>query len=109
MKRVVLRLAAERDIESGLDYYLGSAGAAVARRFVGAVDTAFLHISEFPATGSPRFGTLLDIPGLRSWPLDKFPYVLFYVERDSHLDVIRVLHQHSDIPPQLRFDLPGQD
>jgi toxin ParE1/3/4 len=40
----------------------------------------------------------LDIPGLRSWPLRRFPYVIFYIEQENHIDVWRVLHARRDIP-----------
>jgi toxin ParE1/3/4 len=39
---------------------------------------------------------------LRSWRLARCPYVVFYVERDDHLDVWRVLHARQDIPEWLR-------
>jgi toxin ParE1/3/4 len=106
MMGLVLREAAECDIEGGFDHYLAAAGSEVATAFVLAVDAALAHIAEFPGTGSPRYGELLDTPGLRFWLVSKFPYVLFYVERENHLDIIRVLHQHSDIPGQLQFDAP---
>lgn len=106
MMGLVLREAAERDIEGGFDHYLAAAGGEVATAFVLAVDTALAHIAEFPGTGSPRYGELFDTPGLRFWLVSKFPHVIFYVERENHFDVIRVLHQYSDIPAQLRFDAP---
>jgi toxin ParE1/3/4 len=103
---LVLREAAERDIEGSFDHYMDAAGSEIATAFVLAVDAALAHIAEFPGTGSPRYGKLFDTPGLRFWLVSKFPYVLFYIERDYHVDVIRVLHQHSDIPTQLQFDVP---
>jgi toxin ParE1/3/4 len=74
-----------------------------------AVDTALSHIAEFPSTGSPRYGELFNTPGLRFWLVSKFPYALFYIERDNYLDVIRVLHQHFDIPAQLQLDAPNHE
>jgi toxin ParE1/3/4 len=40
----------------------------------------------------------LNLPGLRSWPLTRYPYLVFYVERSDHVDVWRVLHGQRDIP-----------
>jgi toxin ParE1/3/4 len=40
----------------------------------------------------------LNLPGLRSWPLTRFPHLVFYVERPEHIDVWRVLHGRRDIP-----------
>ena len=44
----------------------------------------------------------LNLPGLRFWPLKRFPYLVFYVEHASHIDVWRVLHGKRDIPVWLQ-------
>ncbi|MGE3293173.1 MAG: type II toxin-antitoxin system RelE/ParE family toxin [Geminicoccaceae bacterium] len=38
------------------------------------------------------------MPGLQSWALRRYPYLVFYVERESMIDVWRVLHAARDIP-----------
>ena len=43
----------------------------------------------------------LDLPGLRFRMLKRYPYIVFYVERDDHIDVWRVLHGQRDIPSWL--------
>ena len=48
--------------------------------------------------GSPRYAHELNLPGLRFWPLTRFPYLVFYFEHDNYVDVWRVLHQQRDIP-----------
>ena len=40
----------------------------------------------------------LNLPGLRFWPLTRYPHLVFYVERPDHIDVWRVLHGTRDIP-----------
>ena len=35
-------------------------------------------------------------------PLKRYPYLVFYIEQDDHIDVWRVLHSHRDIPSWLR-------
>jgi toxin ParE1/3/4 len=104
MKSAVLRQRAEDDIENAFVHYLDQAGNRVATQYIEAIDIAIHHLEQFPKTGSPRYGELFNTPGLRSWLLNRFPYTLFYIERDDHLDVIRLLHQHSDIPEQLQED-----
>nr|MEA2799523.1 toxin ParE1/3/4 [Phenylobacterium sp.] len=32
----------------------------------------------------------------------RYPYLIFYVERDSHVDVWRLLHAERDIPAWLQ-------
>jgi toxin ParE1/3/4 len=34
--------------------------------------------------------------------LKRYPYLVFYVVQDDHIDVWRVLHAHRDIPAWLR-------
>lgn len=49
----------------------------------------------------PRYAHELALPGLLYWPLRRYPYLVFYVERDDHVDVWRVLHGVRDIPEWL--------
>jgi toxin ParE1/3/4 len=61
-----------------------------------------LLIATRPAAGSPPYGQELGLPGLRHRRLRRFPYLVFYVEREDHIDVWRVLHAQRDIPVRLR-------
>lgn len=99
--RVVVRDLARRDIEESIDWYRDNVDADTALAFVDALDAALDHVGRHPGSGSPRYATELDLPGLRSWLLDGVPHMVFYVERDDHVDVWRVLHAHRDIPSWL--------
>lgn len=66
------------------------------------MESAYAHIARHPATGSSRYAHELDVAGLRSWPLGRFPYLVFYVERADHVDVWRVLHAERNIPDWMR-------
>jgi toxin ParE1/3/4 len=44
----------------------------------------------------------LNLPGLRFWPLQHYPQLIFYVEQPSYIDVWRVLHGQRDIPAWLQ-------
>ena len=101
-KRVIPREQARRDVEEGIDYYLAEAGETTALAFIDALERAYGHISRHPATGSPYYAQELNIPGLRFWPLRRSPWLVFYVERDDHLDVWRVLHAERDISAWMR-------
>jgi toxin ParE1/3/4 len=102
VKPVAVRAAAAQGIDEAIDYYLTQGGAALASRFVLALQEAYRHIRRFPATGALRYAAELNIPGLRFWPLKRFPYLVFYVEREDSLDVLLVLHGKRDIPAWLR-------
>ena len=97
-KPVVPRALANQDAEDAVAYYLGEDAASAALGFVDALEQAFIHIGRHPATGSPRYAHALNLPGLRSWPLSRFPYLVFYVEHIDHIDVWRVLHSARDVP-----------
>jgi toxin ParE1/3/4 len=97
-KPVVPRAVARCDIDEAIDYYLQEAGDRVASRFIDAAEAAFRAIGRSSAAGSPRYAHLLDLPGLRFHQLKRFPYLVFYVEREDHIDVWRALHAKRDIP-----------
>ncbi len=97
-KRLVARRRARRDIQLAVAYYLEEAGPPVARAFLASVEAAYNRIAEAPRIGSPRFGYELGFPGLRTKPVDRFPYLVFYVEQVDQVDIVRVLHAQRDIP-----------
>jgi len=72
-----------------------------AANFVDLLQQALDHLSQHSLTGSLRFAFDLDIPELRSLPLNRFPYLIFYVCNDEHVDVWRILHAHRDIPASI--------
>ena len=102
MKRILRRAEASDDAESAVLYYLEHAGTALADRFLDEYDRALLHIAQFPATGSVRYSSLFDTVRLRFWTLHKFPYAVFYLEHPDAIEIVRVLHQSSDIPAHLQ-------
>lgn len=97
-KPVVPRELAKQDVEDALAYYMAEDAETAALGFIDALEQAYAHIGRRPATGSPRYAHELNLPGLRSWPLTRHPYLVFYVERSDHVDVWRVLQGQRDIP-----------
>lgn len=96
-KPVQLRRLAGADIDAAVEYYSSEAGPDVATRYIDALEQGLNHIGRHPGHGSLSFAYELDIPELRSWPLTRFPYVIFYVERETRIDVWRILHSPRDI------------
>ena len=99
---VIPRVLALADVEDAVAYYIKEDARDAALAFVDALEDAYAVVGEHPAIGSSRYAIDLEIPGLRSWALPRFPYVIFYVERDDHIDVWRVLHGRRDIPALLQ-------
>ena len=54
------------------------------------MEQAYDRISRHPDAGSSRYAGELDIPGLRCGRVKKYPYLIFYVERNHDIDVWRV-------------------
>lgn len=101
-----LSALAVNDIDTALAYYRDEAGPQVAPEFVDALEAALDHLRQHPLTGSLRFAYELEIPELRAWPLQKFPYLIFYMPDHDHIDIWRVLHKRRDIPAHLTTDQP---
>jgi toxin ParE1/3/4 len=101
-KPVVRRRLANDDIDSALLYYLKEAGPEIAADFVDELEKTIKGISRQPKLGSPRYGHELQIPGLRHWPIKRFPHVIFYREKEIRIEISRVLHGSMDIPAWVR-------
>ena len=100
-KPVIPRAVAAQDVEQAIEYYLEEQAVDAALGFIDALERAYDHIARHPASGSPRLGHELNLPDLRSWPLNTFPFLVFYLERPDHIDVWRLLRQKRDIPEQI--------
>ena len=86
-KPVRPREQANRDIEAIMDHYLEEASEKVAFRFIDELERTFARISRNPGIGSPRYAHELDLPDLRFLGMTRYPYLVFYVERDEFVDV----------------------
>jgi toxin ParE1/3/4 len=96
-KPVVPRVRANRDVEEAIDHYLGENAEHAALGLIDELERAYAHIGRHPGTGATRYAHDLSLPGLRSWPLTRFPFLVFYVEQPDRIDVWRVLHGRRDI------------
>ena len=97
-KPVVPRERAILDVQEAVDHYLTTAGVTTALGLIAALHSAYGHIARHPASGSPGYAHELGLPGLRFKALRRYPYLVFYVEREDMIDVWRVLHTARDIP-----------
>ena len=97
-KPLVTSETAERDLDEAAAHYLREGGERAAVRFADAVDRAYDHIQRHPATGSSHYAVELRMPGLRFWRVNRYPYLVLYVESLERIDVRRVLHCKRDIP-----------
>ena len=101
-KPVRLSPAARRDASKIALRYRAEAGEGVALDFAQALERALDHIGHDPASGAPRYGDALTLPGLQFWPVRPFPHLVFYVEMPDRVRVWRIVHGSRDIPRVLR-------
>jgi toxin ParE1/3/4 len=96
-KPVVLRQSARDDLRDAVAYYALEAGPRVAKRFVEAYEASYRRLEITPGMGSPRYEHQLGLSGLRNLQLDRFPYLIFYVEYADQVEIWRILHAQSDV------------
>ncbi len=101
-KPVIPRELANRDIDETLAYYLSEGSESAALGFIDMLQQAYAHIARHPASGAVHYAHELKLPGLRFWPLKRYPHLVFYVEHETHIDVWRVLNARRDIPAWLQ-------
>ncbi len=101
-KLIIPRQLANQDVKQAVDYYLSEKASEAATGFIDSLEQAYFHLGLFPASGSLRYSHELSLPGLRTWGLEQYPYLIFYIDRDNHIDVWRVLHSKRDIPELMR-------
>jgi toxin ParE1/3/4 len=101
MKKLIRRALADADVLTALDYCIANAPD-YALALIDNVEEAYQHIQQFPASGSLRYAYELSLPDLRVWSCNKYPYLIFYVDYPTQIEVWRVLHGSSDIPATLQ-------
>jgi toxin ParE1/3/4 len=73
----------------------------VATRFRNEFRAACAILAEHPGIGSHRYAHLLEGAELRTWSLDRFPFLLFYIVKGDVLRVLAVEHERRNITRRL--------
>lgn len=76
----------------------------LARRFLHAAESTARRAADNPRAGPTRYGTLRGITGLRTWRIQRFTYLVFYVENATQIEIRRVLHTRRDLLAELAVD-----
>jgi toxin ParE1/3/4 len=97
VKPARLRPAAQQDLVELSLWYADQGGAPLAARLFDAARTALKPIQRMPGIGSPALAESVGMVGLRHWGVQGFPVRWFYLEREDHLDVLRLLGERQDI------------
>jgi toxin ParE1/3/4 len=97
VKRLVVRPRAERQIRAAILYYVKTMQApGAAKGFVDELQQAYETIKRNPDSGSPRLEVELGMPGVRSWALSRYPYLVIYVRHPELVDVVDVPHTRTN-------------
>jgi toxin ParE1/3/4 len=100
VKPVSIRARADADIDAAIDHFLQSSSAG-AVHLVDELETVIGRLARRPGSGSQRYAKLAGLEGVRSRPIGRTRYHVFYVELEESIEVIRVLHERRDIPSLL--------
>jgi toxin ParE1/3/4 len=104
-KPVIPTRMAEQGVEDELTHYLVDEGSErAALGFIDEIEHAYERLAKHPNVGSPRYAYELDVPGLRSWPLERYPNLIFHIERETQVEDWRVINGKRDIPAWLLDD-----
>jgi toxin ParE1/3/4 len=101
-KIVIPREMARLDVEAAIDYFHEQGLNKFAQEFIDVLEQAYARISHCPEGGSLRYAHELSIDALRFVRLERYPWLVFYVEQAEHVEIWRVLHEKRDIPRYLR-------
>ena len=91
------RRQAIADVHDITCYYREHAGILVSENFAIEIDEAYARLSQHPNIGSLRPAYDLEIEGVRSWALNRFPHRIFYDVRDDHVELWRILPPRRDL------------
>ncbi len=97
LKPIVRRPKAAEDVESHAIYIAeGSIDAAL--RFLERAEQTIKGLALFPSSGAPFPSSVPKLAGMRTKLVKDFPnHVVFYVEHDESIEVVRVLRGGQDM------------
>ena len=101
MKPVRITPKADHDVDEIYEW-LHRENPARANRFLEAVDQTIQAVSQMPGIGSRRYAHIPLMPGMRMVKVKQFErYLLFYLERNEFIDIIRIVHSARNLPEAL--------
>jgi toxin ParE1/3/4 len=97
LKPIIRRSKAAEDVE-GHAMYIADGSIDAAFRFLERTEQTIKGLSLFPASGAPFPSRHPELAGVRTKLVENFPnHVVFYIERDHAIEVIRVLCGGQDM------------
>jgi toxin ParE1/3/4 len=102
LKSIIRRPKAAEDVEGHAMYIAhGSIDAAIG--FLERAEQTIKGLSLFPASGAPFPSRHPELAGVRTKLVKDFPnHVVFYIERDHAIEIIRVLRGGQDFTSEVQ-------
>jgi toxin ParE1/3/4 len=97
VKPARLRPAAQQDLVALSLWSADKGGAPLAARVFDAARAALKPIQRMSGLGAPALAESVGMPGLWHWGVDGFAVRWFYLEREDHLDVLRLLGERQSM------------
>ncbi len=95
--RVIIRPAADRDLDEQAEYYW-SRSPKTAIRWYDATAETFMFLAENPLIGIMRETAKPALQGIRTWPIPGFErHIIFYRPVEEGVEVLRVIHGARDL------------
>jgi plasmid stabilization system protein ParE len=105
LKPIVRRPQAADDVE-GHAIYIADGSLDAALRFLERAEQTIKGLALFPASGAPFPSRVLELAGMRTKLVQDFPnHVVFYIEHDETIEVVRVLRGGQDM--SVEVEKPG--
>jgi toxin ParE1/3/4 len=102
MKPIRITPKADRDVDQCYQW-MQNENPATACKFLEALDLTYTTVSRMPGIGSPRYANISLLTGLRMIKVKEFEnYLIFYLEREAVVDIVRALHSSRNIPKTLQ-------
>jgi toxin ParE1/3/4 len=97
-RRIVIRPRASFDLDEQFAY-IAANNFDAALRFFDAARQTFSQLAQMPGIGSLYNIENPRLVGLRKWAIRGFDkHLIFYVERDECIEIVRLLHAARDLP-----------
>jgi toxin ParE1/3/4 len=102
LKPIIRRPKAAEDVE-GHAMYIADGSIDAATKFLERAEQTLKGLSLFPASGAPFPSRHPELAGVRTKLVKDFPnHVVFYIERDDAIEIIRVLRGGQDVSIELQ-------
>ncbi len=102
MKPIRFTTKADRDVDSCF-LWIQKDNPHAAIKFIDAVEETCKILAKMPGVGSRHYADIPLVRGVRMITVNNFNnYLLFFLEYETHIDVIRLLHGARDIPEALQ-------